>query len=139
MRGCGLSSVSLKRRRFPFRWLALAVLLPALVPATAGATHVPDQSANMSEVFRSPYQATHSDLAFWGSHAFVGYYSGDTGSPANTGSRGGVPRWSGPPGPCTRSPPGARRAGSTQRRDDETSSKSLHFALSRGVEPWQHF
>jgi hypothetical protein len=76
--------------RFPFRWLALAVLLPALVPATAGATHVPDQSANMSEVFRSPYQATHSDLAFWGNHAFVGYYTGDTGSPANSGSRGGV-------------------------------------------------
>jgi hypothetical protein len=34
--------------------------------------------------------ATNSDLAFWGKHAFVGYYTGDTGSPAGSGPRGGV-------------------------------------------------
>jgi hypothetical protein len=41
-------------------------------------------------VSTSPNQATNSDLAFWGKHAFVGYYTGDAGFPAGTGSRGGV-------------------------------------------------
>ena len=49
-----------------------------------------DQSSKMSEIFTSPNQATNSDLAFWGRHAFVGYYTGDTGFPAGSGSRGGV-------------------------------------------------
>ena len=61
-----------------------------LLAASAGATHNADQHFNMSEVFSSPYRATHSDLAFWGHHAFVGYYTGDAGSPSGTGSRGGV-------------------------------------------------
>jgi hypothetical protein len=43
----------------------------------------------MAEVFTSPNQATNSDLAFWGKHAFVGYYTGDTGFPAGTPPRGG--------------------------------------------------
>ena len=34
--------------------------------------------------------ATNSDLAFWGNHAFVGYYTGGAGFPPGTGSRGGV-------------------------------------------------
>src|SRR5687767_12104643 len=49
-----------------------------------------DQSRKMSEIFTSPNQATNSDLAFWGKHAFVGYYTPDTGFPAGSGSRGGV-------------------------------------------------
>jgi hypothetical protein len=49
-----------------------------------GAGHVPDQSSNMAEVFKSPNAATNSDLAFWGNHAFVGYYTGDAAP------RGGV-------------------------------------------------
>ena len=44
----------------------------------------------MHEVFTSPNLATNSDLAFWGNHAFVGYYTGDAGFPAGTGPRGGV-------------------------------------------------
>src|SRR5919108_1483106 len=56
----------------------------------ASATHAPDQSFKMSEIFASPNQATNSDLAFWGDHAFVGYYTGDTGFPPGSGSRGGV-------------------------------------------------
>jgi hypothetical protein len=56
----------------------------------ASATHVPDQSFKMSEDFTSPNQATNSDLAFWGDYAFVGYYTGDTGSPPGSGPRGGV-------------------------------------------------
>ena len=72
------------------RLLAAAVVTAALLHGTALATHVPDQSFKMDELFTSPNQATNSDLAFWGDHAFVGYYTGDTGFPPGTGSRGGV-------------------------------------------------
>jgi hypothetical protein len=69
--------------------LLLAVAFGVLAgPAFAQITV--DQSRNMAEIFTSPNQATNSDLAFWGDHAFVGYYTGDTGFPAGTGSRGGV-------------------------------------------------
>jgi hypothetical protein len=44
----------------------------------------------MDELFESGNQATNSDLAFWGDHAFVGYYTGDAGFPTGTGPRGGV-------------------------------------------------
>jgi hypothetical protein len=70
--------------------LAAAVVATALLPGTALATHVPDQSFKMDELFTSPNQATNSDLAFWGNHAFVGYYTGDVGFPAGTPPRGGV-------------------------------------------------
>src|ERR687896_131331 len=76
--------------RRALRLLIPVVLALTLLPGTAGATHVPDQSSRMSELFTSPNQATNSDLAFWGKHAFVGYYTGDTGFPAGSGSRGGV-------------------------------------------------
>ncbi|HEX6232848.1 MAG TPA: hypothetical protein VFZ63_06955 [Jiangellaceae bacterium] len=55
----------------------------------AGAGHVPDQNKRMFEEFTSPNQATNSDLAFWGNHAFVGYYTGDAGFPVGTAPRGG--------------------------------------------------
>src|SRR5918999_1841652 len=71
--------------------LAVAVVLTlALLPGAASATHLPDQSRNMDELFEDGNQATNSDLAFWGDHAFVGYYTGDTGSPPGSGPRGGV-------------------------------------------------
>jgi hypothetical protein len=79
-----------ERMKAAFRLLVAAVLVLAVVPGTAGATHLPDQSSGMDEIFTSPNQATNSDLAFWGKHAFVGYYTGDTGFPAGSGSRGGV-------------------------------------------------
>jgi hypothetical protein len=69
---------------------ALVVLAFGVLTAPAGASHVPDQSFKASEIFTSPNQATNSDLAFWGNHAFVGYYTGDGGSPAGSGPRGGV-------------------------------------------------
>jgi hypothetical protein len=56
----------------------------------ASADHNQDRHFNMFEEFTSPNQATNSDLAFWGDHAFVGYYTGATGFPPGTGSRGGV-------------------------------------------------
>ena len=51
----------------------------ALVGSTlpAGATHTPDQSFKMSEIFTSPNGKTNSDFAFWGDYAFLGYYTGD--------------------------------------------------------------
>ena len=72
------------------RLLAAMVVMIGLLPGTASATHVPDQSSKMDELFTSPNQATNSDLAFWGKHAFVGYYTGDAGFPAGTPPRGGV-------------------------------------------------
>jgi hypothetical protein len=76
--------------RVAFRLVVAVALTLALVPGTAGATHVPDDSFKMDELFTSPNQATNSDLAFWGKHAFVGYYTGDTGFPVGTPPRGGV-------------------------------------------------
>ena len=61
-----------------------------LLAGTAGATHNADQHKKMDEIFTSPNQATNSDLAFWGDHAFVGYYTGSAGFPPGTGPRGGV-------------------------------------------------
>ena len=76
--------------RVAFRFVVAVCFTLALLPGSAGATHLPDQSSNMSELFESGNEATNSDLAFWGDHAFVGYYTGDTGFPAGTGARGGV-------------------------------------------------
>jgi len=76
--------------KFAFRLVVAVVLTLPLLAGTAGATHVPDQSFKMAEIFTSPNMATNSDLAFWGKHAFVGYYTGDLGVPAGTGPRGGV-------------------------------------------------
>jgi hypothetical protein len=69
--------------------LLVALALTLLLPGAVAAAQVPDQSRGMAEIFTSPNQATNSDLAFWGDHAFVGYYTGDTGFPAGTGVRGG--------------------------------------------------
>jgi hypothetical protein len=69
------------------RLLVLTAVAFGLITAPAAAQ---DLSRKMSEIFTSPNMATNSDLAFWGKHAFVGYYTGDAGSPAGTPPRGGV-------------------------------------------------
>jgi hypothetical protein len=61
-----------------------------LTLGVAGSAAAQDVSHRMDEIFTSPNQATNSDRAFWGSHAFVGYYTGSTGFPPGTGPRGGV-------------------------------------------------
>jgi hypothetical protein len=66
-----------------------AALTLAVLAGTAGAQATADQSNRMEELFTSPNQATNSDFAFWGDHAFSGYYTGDAGFPAGTGPRGG--------------------------------------------------
>jgi hypothetical protein len=76
--------------RTAFRLVLAAVLSLAMLSGTASATHVPDQSKKIDEIFTSPNAATNSDLAFWGNYAFVGYYTGDAGEPPGTPPRGGV-------------------------------------------------
>jgi hypothetical protein len=76
--------------RRSLRVLAATIVALGVVAGVAGAQAPGDQSNKMQEIFTSPNQATNSDLAFWGDHAFVGYYTGDTGFPPGTGSRGGV-------------------------------------------------
>jgi hypothetical protein len=61
--------------RFAFRLVVATVVMLALVPV--GAASAQAQSENMDELFTSPNGSTNSDLAFWGDHAFVGYYTGD--------------------------------------------------------------
>jgi hypothetical protein len=76
--------------RKAFRAVLAAALALGLLATAAGAQQPADQSRKMEEVFTSPNLATNSDLAFWGKHAFVGYYTGSTGFPPGTGPRGGV-------------------------------------------------
>jgi len=73
--------------RVAFGLLAATVVALGLFAGTASAQ---DQSFRAEEIFTSPNMATNSDLAFWGDHAFVGYYTGDAGSPAGSPPRGGV-------------------------------------------------
>ena len=59
------------------RVFALIVLALGVLATPAGATHLPDQQFKMNELFTSPNAKTNSDFAFWGHHAFSGYYTGD--------------------------------------------------------------
>ena len=76
--------------RRSLRVLVLTTVALTLLAGIAGAQAPGDQISKMEKLFTSPNMATNSDLAFWGDHAFVGYYTGDAGVPAGTGSRGGV-------------------------------------------------
>jgi hypothetical protein len=53
----------------------------AMVAFPAGASHNQDSHFKMSEEFDSPNGRTNSDFAFWGDHAFSGYYSGSDATP----------------------------------------------------------
>jgi hypothetical protein len=61
--------------RLAFSLLAAVAVSLGLFTGTAGAQT--GTQSGMAETFVSPKPATHSDLAFWGNHAFVGYYTGD--------------------------------------------------------------
>ena len=78
--------------RVTLRLFALLLIATGLLAGTASAKPDPDPNPRkkMDEIFTSPNMATNSDFAFWGNHAFSGYYTGDTGSPAGSGPRGGV-------------------------------------------------
>jgi len=60
-----------------FRLLLPGMVALGLLVGTAGASHNADQHFKMAEVFTSPNAKTNSDFAFWGNHAFSGYYTGD--------------------------------------------------------------
>ncbi|MGH3038723.1 MAG: hypothetical protein ACRDLZ_04855 [Gaiellaceae bacterium] len=77
------------------RLVFVALIALGLLAGTAGAggknpKKPRDERQRMDLLYTNPNNATTSDLAFWGDHAFVGYYTGDTGSPAGTAPRGGV-------------------------------------------------
>jgi hypothetical protein len=77
--------------RVAFRLLVAVVgtlLVIGGLAASAGAQT--GSSFRTDEIFTSPNQSTNSDFAFWGDHAFMGYYTGAAGFPPGTGSRGGV-------------------------------------------------
>jgi hypothetical protein len=65
------------RMRFAFRLLAAVVVTLGLLAGTAGATHNADKHRKMDLLFTSPNAKINSDLAFWGNHAFAGYYRND--------------------------------------------------------------
>lgn len=67
-----------------FRVLVFAAVALGLFAGNASARPDPDDSKKIDQLFTSPNAATNSDLAFWGNHAFVGYYTGDAAP------RGGV-------------------------------------------------
>jgi hypothetical protein len=74
--------------RIAFRLLAVTVVSLGLFAGTTSAQT--GTSHRMDEIFASQTKSTNSDFAFWGNHAFMGYYTGATGFPPGTGSRGGV-------------------------------------------------
>jgi hypothetical protein len=76
--------------RRSLRVLVFATVAVALLAGLAGAQAPGDQRKKMDRLFTSGNLATNSDLAFWGDHAFVGYYTGGAGFPPGTGPRGGV-------------------------------------------------
>ena len=74
----------------PLRFIVFVLVALGLLAGTAGARPGPGREATDGSPYTNPNNATNSDLAFWGKHAFIGYYTGDAGSPAGTPPRGGV-------------------------------------------------
>jgi hypothetical protein len=74
--------------RIALRLLAVTVVSLGLFAGSAVAQT--GSSFRMDEVFTSQTKSTNSDFAFWGNHAFMGYYTGAAGFPVGTGPRGGV-------------------------------------------------
>lgn len=64
------------------RWRRIAIaggitLVLSAMALPAGADHNADQHRKMDLLFSSPNSRINSDLAFWGNHAFIGYYRND--------------------------------------------------------------
>ena len=60
-----------------FRLLVLTLIALGLLAGTVGAAPNPDARQRMNLLYTNPNEAINSDLAFWGNHAFIGYYTGD--------------------------------------------------------------
>jgi hypothetical protein len=71
--------------RSAFRLLALTALALGLLAGTASAKvkvvadDDPAQVFRMDKLFDDPWAATHSDFAFWGNYAVLGWYTATTG------------------------------------------------------------
>ena len=63
--------------RFAFRLVAAVVVTLGLLTGTASASHNADAHRKMDLLFSSPNSRINSDFAFWGNHAFAGYYRND--------------------------------------------------------------
>jgi hypothetical protein len=63
--------------RLTFRILATVLVALGPLAGGAGATHNADKHLKMDLQFTSPNSKINSDLAFWGNHAFAGYYRND--------------------------------------------------------------
>src|SRR5918996_2685401 len=64
------------------RWILSGILAFGLATwAFPVSAQTADSSFNMFEEFDSPNDRTNSDFAFWGNHAFSGYYSGSDATP----------------------------------------------------------
>jgi hypothetical protein len=64
-------------RRTLLALLSAVILALGVLTLPASGTHNADQHRGMELLFTSPNSAINSDLAFWGDHAFVGYYRND--------------------------------------------------------------
>jgi hypothetical protein len=64
-----------------FRLVAVTVLSLGLLTGTASAqfSDRQDDVFKIEKMFDDPWAATHSDFAFWGDHAFSGWYTATTG------------------------------------------------------------
>jgi hypothetical protein len=73
------------RMKTAFRLVALTVVALGLLTGTASAKikvladDDPAQVFKMSKLFDDPWPATHSDFAFWGNYAVLGWYTATTG------------------------------------------------------------
>jgi hypothetical protein len=59
------------------RLLVSTALAVGVLAGVGSAVPNPDASQKMNLLFTAPNGAINSDLAFWGNHAFIGYYTGD--------------------------------------------------------------
>jgi hypothetical protein len=69
------------RMKNAFRLAVLTVVALGLLSGSASAqfSSPQDRVFKISKVFDDPWQATHSDFAFWGDHAVLGWYTATTG------------------------------------------------------------
>jgi hypothetical protein len=69
------------RMKYALRLLALTVVALGLFTGTASAqfSDAQDRVFKVDKLFDDPFAATHSDFAFWGKYAALGWYTGTTG------------------------------------------------------------
>ena len=67
--------------KYALRLLALTVVALGLFTGTASAqfSDAQDRVFKVDKLFDDPFAATHSDFAFWGKYAALGWYTGTTG------------------------------------------------------------